>query len=84
VYGSTTLFNLVFLTGLGTVFCYASFRLVKGQADMHTWVLVSLFLSAMMTYACAILARVHVSRPAMSQLLGLLGRPRNLALPRTT
>jgi energy-coupling factor transporter ATP-binding protein EcfA2 len=82
VFGTTTLFNLVFLGGLGGAFMYLSFRTVNNVADGHVWLLTSLFISVVLTYACLALAPVHVSRSAVSQILGLMGRSRSAVLPR--
>jgi hypothetical protein len=82
VFGVTTLFNLVFLGGLGGAFMYLSFRIVHTAADGHAWLLISLFVSVVLTYACLALAPVHVSRSAVSQILGLMGRSRSAVLPR--
>ena len=82
VFGTTTLFNLVFLGALGGAFMYLSFRTVHSAADSHAWLLASLFISVVLTYACLALAPVHVSRSAVSQILGLMGRSRSAVLPR--
>ena len=82
VFGTTTLFNLVFLGALGGAFAYLSFRAVHGAADSRVWLLSSLFISVVLTYACLALAPVHVSRSAVSQILGLMGRSRSAILPR--
>jgi energy-coupling factor transporter ATP-binding protein EcfA2 len=82
VFGVTTLFNLVFLGGLGVGFMYISFHSVRNAADGHVWLYVSLFIAVIMTYACLALSRVHVSRSAVSQILGLVGRSLSAVLPR--
>jgi energy-coupling factor transporter ATP-binding protein EcfA2 len=82
IFGVTTLFNLVFLGGLGVGFMYISFHTVHDAASAHVWLYVSLFIAIIMTYACLALSRVHVSRSAVSQILGLMGRSLSAVLPR--
>jgi hypothetical protein len=80
VFGGTTLFNLLFLACLGVGDLYASLHYVHTRHAASTWVAVNVGLSAMMTYACLVLAPIHVSRSGMSQLLGLMARPRRIVV----
>lgn len=82
VFGIVTLCNLIFLLGIGVIIMYLSFTLVDNVEAATKWLLINLFFSVMMTYACWALARVHVYPPAISQILGLVGRARTAVIPR--
>ncbi len=81
-FGVVTLFNLVFITGIGAAVAYLSFWLVRTEEEQQTWVAVTIFFSIMLTYASMALAPLHVSRPAVARLLGLVGRERSMEVVR--
>jgi hypothetical protein len=85
-FGSTTLFNLAFLVGLGAADLIVSLRLVHphlhSHSDVNTWLALNIALSVVMTYAAVILASLHVSPSGVSQLLGLMARPLRISIAR--
>jgi uncharacterized iron-regulated membrane protein len=82
-YGMTTFFNLIFVAIAGIAGAYISLRYVSIDQYLGTWLIANLAASALMTYWCLVLTPMHVSRSAVAQLLGLIGRPSPLSLARS-
>lgn len=74
LFGGVTIFNLVFLATLGVILALVSSRYVTNHKSINSWIYVSCLFSLIVTYACSVLAAVHVQRRGVSQLLGLLAR----------
>jgi hypothetical protein len=82
LFGLITTVNLIFLSVLGTIGLWVSFRYVTNGATRNTWIYASSLFSVIMVYTCSVLAPVHVQRKGVSQLLGLLARSRSGVAPR--
>lgn len=80
VFGSVTLFNLIFIALLGAASLAVSIETVSSSDDSGPWLAATTALAIMMTYAAIALAPVHVSRSGVSQILGLMGRPTRMAV----
>ena len=81
LFGSITIFNLIFLSVLGIIGALVSFRYVTDDATGNLWIYISCLFSLIVTYACCVLAPVHVQRKGVSQLLGLLARMHTSSAP---
>jgi len=84
LFGAITIFNLIFLLVLGIIGAVVSFRYVTDDASARLWIYISCLFSLIVTYACGVLAPVHVQRKGVSQLLGLLARLHTSSAPSLT
>jgi hypothetical protein len=73
-----TILNLVGVAILGVAALIVSLTYVETNKEIELWIILNLGASAMMTYWCIILAPRHITRRGISQMLGLIGRPRSL------
>jgi hypothetical protein len=81
LFGSITIFNLIFLLVLGVIGMLVSFRYITNESSGNLWIYISCLFSLIVTYACGVLAPVHVQRKGVSQLLGLLARLHTSSAP---
>jgi hypothetical protein len=74
-----TVGNLLIVAAVGVADIYFSVKYVQSGTDVNNWIWINLAVSFMITYSCLALAHLHVTRSAIAQLLGVIGRPGTVA-----
>ena len=81
-FGFITLFNMVFLGILAVSYLVVGPAFAAERTGQDATIVASTIASLMLTYGCIALASAHVTKAGVSQLLGLIGRPKRAPIPR--